>query len=639
MNPSANLLNTYAGSFHLLSAFLLVIVSVTAGKYQKTKGLKLQGNLKAALISFILISICEALFCFISLSQFPVLVFKIIKSLSLLVFITGGSQWFLYIMHETGCDSKRTLLIRLLIYIPVFCILALNIFAGENYFSIVYEDKSIVKGELFIFWYLITTFYFIGASAIALIFKKGKDISQNRQKVAMSLFPLPFFILFLLDKTNVFQFKEAGITISVIFYFIFRMLDTNIEQQKIMTQLTTEIQDEKKKLAVANVQAESANYAKSAFLFNMSHDVRTPLNAITGYTAMAMKYIDDKSRVSECIEKINSSGKQLLKLMNRVLDMSRIESGDVCINEEPLDIVSLYKNAVAANQEAAHFRNITLQFEAKNIVSKHVYADEVNINQIVNNIVGNAIKYSEPGGTVRCCLHQNPCEKEGIGTYIFTTEDTGIGMSKEFISHIFEVFSREKTSTLSGKAGVGLGMSVVKRIVDKMGGEVNVSSELGNGTSVDVSLNFRTIQNDIKVRTFDPDAQDLNGRRVLIVEDNEMNREIAKDILEDNGMIVEEAEDGTVAVEKVIETTESNGPFYYDFILMDIQMPNMNGYDAAKAIRAISALDVTHLPIIAMTANAFEDDRRKSFESGMDAHLAKPIDVDELFMTLKIFLR
>lgn len=393
--------------------------------------------------------------------------------------------------------------------------------------------------------------------------------------------------------------------------------------------------ENQRQLQIAKQNAEAANQAKSAFLFNMSHDIRTPMNAIIGFTSMAQKHLDNKERVNEYIEKVKVSSTHLLQLINDVLDMARIESGKVSIEEKQANIYSNTEEVISIMRETATEQDIKLNLEITDIRNEHLYIDVLHFNQVLLNITSNAVKYTRPGGEVNVLVYQTPDEKEDYASFDFIVSDNGIGMSQEFVSHIFESFSREKTSTVSGIQGTGLGMSITKNLVDLMGGSIEVESELGIGTTVKIHMSFR-IQKKAPPKqqeTTEFNDAELTGMRILLVEDNELNREIAKDILEEVGIIVEEAEDGSIAVEKVKNSSAN----YYDLILMDIQMPYMDGYKATQAIRSLDDRILADIPIVAMTANAFEEDKNKALESGMNSHLAKPINIGELMETLRIF--
>lgn len=390
------------------------------------------------------------------------------------------------------------------------------------------------------------------------------------------------------------------------------------------------IEEKETELIKAKDSANAANSAKTAFLFNMSHDIRTPMNAIIGYTALAKKQCTGQPQVESYLEKIDIAGNNLLSIVNQVLEMSRIEAGRIEFDDQPVDLVENLAVQKAIVESNASLHGITLICRAEDVSDPHVLTDAGKLNQVITNILGNAIKYTKEGGTVTYTVRQIGLE-QNRGTYEFQVADTGIGMSKEFVTHIFDQFSREKNSTVSGIQGTGLGMSIVKRIVSLMGGEIAVESEQGKGTTVTVHLPMQLSEEAVTATAADvTENADFSGKRVLLVEDNEMNREIASEILSEHGFIVEEAEDGDVAVRMVSESADG----YYDFVLMDVQMPNMDGYTATGMIRKLERPALAKIPIIAVSANAFEEDRQKSFAAGMDDHIAKPIDVQLLFGAL-----
>ena len=392
-------------------------------------------------------------------------------------------------------------------------------------------------------------------------------------------------------------------------------------------------QERQKELMDARLKAEEASASKSKFLFSMSHDIRTPMNAIMGFSSMAKKFTDNPEKIKDCLEKIELSGQHLLQLINDILDMSRIESGTITLEEKEVDLISSSKQLITLVQEGVDHKNISLELNFLSIANQYIYADILHVNQVLINILSNAVKYTKEGGKVIFTVVQTESTKPGYGAYNFIIEDNGIGMSKEFLGHIFDSFSREKSTTVSGIQGTGLGMSIAKQLVDMMGGTITIASELGVGTTVNVHLEFRLRENKPEEKPITPiidNSKALKNKRVLLVEDNELNREIAIDILQEQELIIEEANDGSVAVNMV----KTRAPNYYDFILMDIQMPILDGYEATKQIRAFTHDDYSKLPIIAMTANAFEEDKKNAFMAGMNAHVPKPINVEELFKVM-----
>ena len=396
---------------------------------------------------------------------------------------------------------------------------------------------------------------------------------------------------------------------------------------------------QQKQVEAARLQADLANNAKTTFLFNMSHDIRTPMNAIIGYTSMAKKH-SENPQVGDYLNKIEVSGKQLLLLVNQVLEMSRIESGKVKLEAEPADVIERANGMQTVVTADCNSRNIEFALHFGEISHKDVLTDVSRINQIVTNILGNAVKYTPEGGKIDYYVDELPCDREGYSLYRFAVKDNGIGMSEEYLEEIFDEFSREKSSTVSQIQGTGLGMSIVKRLVDLMGGRIEIQSKLGEGTyvSVEIPMRWNTDVDSAAEVNENKKTISLEGKRILLVEDNEMNREIATEILEEEGIYVECASDGDIAVDMLRMVVEKGDSEYYDAVLMDIQMPRMNGYEATKAIRAIPDPQNTHLPIIALSANAFEEDRQKSLAAGMDDHVAKPIDIQKLKETLAKYL-
>ena len=528
-------------------------------------------------------------------------------------------------------------------------------------------------------------------------------------------------------------------------------------------ELNKKLQESHHELQLALMRAESANAAKTTFLNNMSHDIRTPMNAIIGFTSLAASHIDNKAKVKEYLSKISTSSEHLLSLINDILDMSRIESGKVKINESPLHLPDLLHDIRTIVQPNIVSRQLEFLIDTVDVRNEDIIADKLRLTQVLLNILSNGIKFNKIGGTIGIRVKQLKSAPTGYGSYQFIIRDTGIGMKPEFQKHIFESFSREETSTVSGIQGTGLGMAITKNIVDMMGGTITVKSEEGKGSEFVVSLKFklsgetRTFEKPahlqgLKVLVADDDTDtclsissmlteigmrsewtvsgkeavirakhsleigdefyayiidwlmpdmngietvrrirrvigdsrpiiiltaydwsdveaeareagvtafcekplfmsqlrdilsnpvpkkeitgkktfSCNGKKILLVEDNELNMEIAQTLLEDAGFLIDTARDGAAAVEKMKKAI----PGQYDLILMDIQMPLMNGYEAARQIRALKNPKIASIPIVAMTANAFEEDREKSYEAGMNGHLAKPISAEKLIDTI-----
>ena len=401
-------------------------------------------------------------------------------------------------------------------------------------------------------------------------------------------------------------------------------------------QIREELQ-QKELLEEALVRANKASEAKSAFLTNMSHDIRTPMNAIVGFTALATNHIDQKDRVEEYLAKIQASSHHLLSLINDILDMSRIESGKASLDEQRSSIHEIMENLHTILQPEADERGITLKVDAGPEAEVPIICDKLKINQIFLNLLGNSLKFTAPEGVVSATVAEAPGAPAGCRRYRMVVEDTGIGMSPEFLKHIFDPFERERTSTISGIQGTGLGMAITKSLVDMMGGTIEVASTEGVGSRFTVMLTLREadasgdLAPTAPTRVVPSDA--LKGCHVLLVDDNLLNREIALTLLEDAGFEVECAVDGQMAVDMMAEPDADR----FELVLMDIQMPVMNGYEAARAIRALEGPAAT-VPILAITADAFDTDRQKALDAGMDGHLPKPIEVDKLFAALDALL-
>ena len=395
-----------------------------------------------------------------------------------------------------------------------------------------------------------------------------------------------------------------------------------------------ELAEGREALAKALAAEENANRAKTTFLNNMSHDIRTPMNAIVGFTELASSHIDNREQVQDYLGKISVSSRHLLSLINDVLDMSRIESGNVTIENSAVHLPEVISDLQTIVGPAAAAKNLVLTVDTDGIRDRNVETDKLRLSQILLNIMSNAVKFTPDGGTVSLHVKQNPSDREDTAEYEFRIRDNGIGMSEEFRKNIFEAFARERTSTVSGIQGSGLGMAITKNIVDMMGGTITVDSEVNKGTEVVVTLLCRICGETGKDEGQTEDV-DFSGKTVLLAEDNEMNQMIATEILKAHGFTVEIAGDGGEAVEKMLEAPAG----HYDVILMDIQMPRMNGYEAARRIRALEDPGRAGIPIIAVTANAFEEDRREAMEAGMNGHLAKPYDIPRMMETLQNILK
>ena len=381
--------------------------------------------------------------------------------------------------------------------------------------------------------------------------------------------------------------------------------------------------------------AEHANRAKTAFLNNMSHDIRTPMNAIIGFTSLAAEHLDDREIIRDYLEKISTSGKHLLSLINDVLDMSRIESGSVKIEKTNVHLPDVLEDLKTIILESVHAKQQKLLIKMQDVVHEDIITDKLRLTQVLLNIISNAVKFTPVGGTIHILVKEKASQKAGYAVYSFCIKDNGIGMSKEFQEHVFDSFARERTVTESGITGTGLGMAITKNIVDLMGGTIHLTSKQGEGSEFIVTLECELADKTVQDKQSScPKAEkkhlDYSGKKVLLVEDNELNREIATEILKSLGMKVDCAADGMEEVE--IMSSEAGNQ--YDLIFMDIQMPKMDGYTATREIRTLKDTKKANVPIIAMTANAFDEDRKKAIKAGMNGHIAKPIDVNVILQNL-----
>ena len=394
------------------------------------------------------------------------------------------------------------------------------------------------------------------------------------------------------------------------------------------------------KLEIALKKAEDASLAKTSFLNNMSHDIRTPMNVILGYAQLMENELNGKDipEVLEHLEKLQQSGNLLLSIINNVLDMARIESGRMEIDENYCRIEDVWKSLFAVFDEKARKKNISLHY-TMNVEHEHVLTDVTKVKEILVNILSNAIKYTPAGGSVMVYVDELPCDESGCMIVRIRISDTGIGMSQDYLTKIFEAFTREKNTTKSKIAGTGLGMSIVKNYVDLLGGTIDVESEPGKGSTFTVTLKHRIADESYYVKKHDEGSgtasKILEGRNILLAEDNDLNAEIAEAILEHAGLKTERVEDGIQCVNKITKMPVGT----YDMILMDIQMPRMDGYKATQAIRHLPDKDKACIPIVAMTANAFEEDKRDAVAAGMNGHIAKPIQIDKLLSMLAEVLR
>ena len=428
----------------------------------------------------------------------------------------------------------------------------------------------------------------------------------------------------------------SSISVAVILLAILKLLQKARKAEAAARKAANDTQELNEKLQIAAENAESANRAKSTFLFNMSHDIRTPMNAIIGYADLASRHSDDPAKLKKYMENIQVCGQNLLMLLNNVLDLARIENDKTEMEYSVSDVEKDFRNCIAMFRNQADSKGQTLTVTTQ-LQYPYIYADIPHLTEVCTNLVSNAVKYTGAGGTIRCGVTQKPGKKEGWCDTVVTVADNGIGMSQEFQKHIFEPFERERTSTVSKVEGSGIGMGIVKKLVGLMGGTVEVESKIGVGSTFTVTVPCRIASEEETQakRAADPaDRESLRGTRILLTEDNDLNAEIATELLQEEGCTVDRAKDGVECVDMLEKAADGT----YQIILMDVQMPVMNGYDAAKKIRRMDDPQKANIPIVAMTANAFSEDKQVALDAGMNDHIAKPIDMSVLVPTLRKYL-
>ena len=426
------------------------------------------------------------------------------------------------------------------------------------------------------------------------------------------------------------------IVVAVILLTILKLLRKARKAETAAKKAANDTQELNAKLQVAVEKAESANRAKSTFLFNMSHDIRTPMNAIIGYADLASRHLDDPAKLKKYMENIQVCGQNLLMLLNNVLDLARIENDKTEIEYSVSDVETDFRNCIAMFQNQADGKGQTLTVTT-HLLYPYVYVDIPHLTEVCTNLVSNAVKYTGACGTIHCDVTQKPGKKEGWCDTVITVADNGIGMSQEFQKHIFEPFERERTSTVSKVEGSGIGMGIVKKLVGLMGGIVEVESKIGVGSTFTVTIPCRIASQEetqAKREISSSDKKSLCGVKILLTEDNDLNAEIATELLQEEGCTVDRAKDGVECVDMLEKA--ANGT--YQLILMDVQMPVMNGYDAATKIRRVDDHQKAGIPIIAMTANAFSEDKQAALDAGMNDHVAKPINMNILVPMIRKYL-
>ena len=443
-----------------------------------------------------------------------------------------------------------------------------------------------------------------------------------------------YYIYAYLPDTEVFHNLPLSVASVIFLYFLlfstfwFWAYRTNLMHQKIEQE-----KDEKYKaeLLIAAKKAEAANEAKTEFLQRMSHDIRTPINGICGFVNMADHYADDIKKQTEYRTKVKEASNLLLELVNDVLDMSKLESGEIVLEEIPFNLSSIFKEVFVVIEQMASEQNIQIEWEKKEIIHRDFIGSPGYVKRVMMNILSNAVKYNRENGHIYISCMEIPSKQPEMTTMEFVCRDTGIGMTEEFQKCVFEPFAQEHTGSRTKFAGTGLGMSIAKNLIEKMGGSISFESKEGAGTTFVIQVPFKIDPDaDKREEQRDVSEKSIKGLHILLAEDNELNMEIAEFVLQNVGADVTKAWNGQEAVE-LFRKSEQGG---FDIILMDIMMPVMNGYEATKMIRSLDREDAKTIPIIAMTANAFTEDRLKAKEAGMNEHIVKPLDVELLIKVI-----
>ena len=478
---------------------------------------------------------------------------------------------------------------------------------------------------------------------LSILNKTLKDMPSDMLTSALAIYDSTTdkvtFYDFVKDNMLVF-FVTAGVFVITIIGIILVLLQKARKAEAVAKLAANDTQKLNDKLEIALKKAEDASLAKTRFLSNMSHDIRTPMNAILGYAQLMVNELKGKNlpEISEYLKKLQQSGNLLLSIINNVLDMAQIESGRMEIDENYGRIEDIRQTLFEIFGDEAKKKNLVLQYTI-NVEHENILTDTTKVKEIFVNILSNAIKYTSSGGSVKVSVDELPCDEDGYMMVRTRVSDTGIGMSQEYLTNIFEAFTREQNTTKSKIAGTGLGMSIVKKYVDLLGGTINVESELGKGSTFTVTLKHRIADESYYVKKYIEESgtgsEILEGRNILLAEDNDLNAEIAEAILESAGLKIERVEDGIQCVNRIEKMPADT----YDMILMDIQMPQMDGYKATQAIRNLPDEDKASIPIVAMKANAFEEDKRDAIAAGMNGHIAKPIQVDKMLSILSEVIR
>ncbi len=615
--------------------FMLVILAVLLRQaivgIMGTESRKRYIHLVIMTMAYVFMDSCFII-CHYAASDFPSVVFKTVAFVFYVVYVCLPYIWHLYVRNYVGLSFNKVFIA--LEKIPLlFQLILIVISIPTDILWGITEECVYVRGPLFTLFSVVNLFYYVEPLADLVVIVVGKTQKKEQyifQAVLISLIPLFAVVAntYIIPVYDIYPFQPfCSVIVALLAFFFMAEQETRAFQknnEKVITDALNTAEE-------ATKAARAAGNVKTEFLLRMSHDIRTPLNGIIGMLEIAEKYPEDIERQTECRKKVKESSKVLLELINEVLDMSKLESGEIVLESVIFDLNDVINDTEIMFRHRAEEHNINFSIDAAQVTHKRLIGSTVHYKRIIMNIVGNAIKYNKENGFVKIVFSE--CDFDGKTSKIkFVCEDNGVGMSEEFLKLIFEPFAQENSDARSKYGGTGLGMPIAKSLTEKMGGEINVKSAKDKGTTFEVTIPFETDKNFEADKTInsETEAASIAGLNILLAEDNELNMEIAKFRLEEEGAIITEAFNGEEAVEKFKKSAHNE----FDVILMDVMMPVKDGYTATREIRALDRADAASVIIIAMTANAFAEDRIKSLDAGMNAHISKPIDMKLLINTI-----
>ena len=615
--------------------FMLVILAVLLRQaivgIMGTESRKRYIHLVIMTMAYVFMDSCFII-CHYAASDFPSVVFKTVAFVFYVVYVCLPYIWHLYVRNYVGLSFNKVFIA--LEKIPLlFQLILIVISIPTDILWGITEECVYVRGPLFTLFSVVNLFYYVEPLADLVVIVVGKTQKKEQyifQAVLISLIPLFAVVAntYIIPVYDIYPFQPfCSVIVALLAFFFMAEQETRAFQknnEKVITDALNTAEE-------ATKAARAAGNVKTEFLLRMSHDIRTPLNGIIGMLEIAEKYPEDIERQTECRKKVKESSKVLLELINEVLDMSKLESGEIVLESVIFDLNDVINDTEIMFRHRAEEHNINFSIDAAQVTHKRLIGSTVHYKRIIMNIVGNAIKYNKENGFVKIVFSE--CDFDGKTSKIkFVCEDNGVGMSEEFLKLIFEPFAQENSDARSKYGGTGLGMPIAKSLTEKMGGEINVKSAKDKGTTFEVTIPFETDKNFEADKTInsETEAASIAGLNILLAEDNELNMEIAKFRLEEEGAIITEAFNGEEAVEKFKKSAYNE----FDVILMDVMMPVKDGYTATREIRALDRADAASVIIIAMTANAFAEDRIKSLDAGMNAHISKPIDMKLLINTI-----